>query len=332
MRKLYSSILPVFVLFAMLAQDECKSNNDSSSSRSSFNNTVTNDFTTVARIKIGWVSFGVDIDNNGKVKFDYKIAKSFTIGAGPVSLELGIKKAFDSVDAHPDTRQLFIITKDSQGNVKQSLQYDIGEEFEVDFYKPEMVKIIGRKNSVIIVISSPESSSSENKSYREKPENEYFVDTRDNSGLYLRESKDINSGTVTFIPENGKLNLLFCTDEINEVNGREGKWCKVEANNVQGWAFDQYLNKKPEKTVSSTSPNSYRYFVDTRDNSGLYLREDKDLESDSTIFVSENKEINLLYCDDELSYVKEREGRWCRVEYNNTEGWAWSLYLREVTK
>lgn len=283
-----------------------------------------NGFSTVARIKIGYLSIGLDVDVQGKIKFDYKISKSFTIGAGPFSLELGVKQALESAEENPDKHRLIIIVEDSSGEVNR-LEYDIGEEFRVSFHKPERVDIIGKHNSTIIVIKNPQTKDSNKKEI-----GTYIVDTQDDSGLHIRRNKNAQSESITRIPENERVIVL------SSGNNRKNQWLRVRYDGYEGWANGKYLYREDSQNRSSSYNNkatnadeSYRYFVDTRDDSGLYLKEEKDLESDHTTYVNENTEVKFIYWDDEYVIVNGREGRWCKVEHNGTEGWAWGWYLRK---
>lgn len=71
--------------------------------------------------------------------------------------------------------------------------------------------------------------------------NIYRVRTHNKEGLWLRVVKDFNSAGITFVPEGGEVNLLYYDSEWNFVNGKRGKWCRVEANGKEGWAWGWYL-------------------------------------------------------------------------------------------
>jgi hypothetical protein len=75
------------------------------------------------------------------------------------------------------------------------------------------------------------------------PKNIFRVKTQNKSGLWLRASKDINSAGIIFIPEGGEVDLLFYDNEWDFVNGKRGRWCRVKANDKEGWAWGGYLYK-----------------------------------------------------------------------------------------
>lgn len=89
---------------------------------------------------------------------------------------------------------------------------------------------------------------------------------------------------------------------------------------------------EPEFCSVSTAetPTAQKVFVvDTRDDSGLNLRENKTLESFSVGFVPEGAKIEVLSCETEKSVIEGKTGNWCRARYGNAEGWAWGWYLIE---
>ncbi|HEY0459124.1 MAG TPA: SH3 domain-containing protein [Pyrinomonadaceae bacterium] len=156
------------------------------------------------------------------------------------------------------------------------------------------------------------------------------VDTRNDSGLDVREKKDILSNSVTYASEGSQVNVLYCEDENVVIDSRLGNWCRIIYEDKEGWAFGAYLGIQPntaKRITSNDSNQRYSYIVDTRDDSGLNLRSSRDLDSDSLAFAPENREVKMIYCDEETSIVEEREGRWCKVEYDNIQGWAWGWYL-----
>lgn len=67
--------------------------------------------------------------------------------------------------------------------------------------------------------------------------NIYRVRTQDKRGLEVRAAKNINSATVTFVPEGGEVNLLYFDSKLDTVKGRPGRWCRIQANGKEGWAW-----------------------------------------------------------------------------------------------
>lgn len=76
--------------------------------------------------------------------------------------------------------------------------------------------------------------------------------------------------------------------------------------------------------------NIIRAVIDTKDDSGLNIRLNKSLRSQSVIFAPEGSEVEILYYDNEWMRINGRKGRWCRVNYKGREGWAWGWYLEVI--
>jgi hypothetical protein len=89
------------------------------------------------------------------------------------------------------------------------------------------------------------------------------------------------------------------------------------------------VSKNPTAVTTQFGTSTHRFFVETRDNSGLHLRSQKSLDSSSVVFAPEGSEVQILYFDNQQDKVKGRVGRWCRARYNGKEGWAWGWYLTE---
>lgn len=174
------------------------------------------------------------------------------------------------------------------------------------------------------------SNISPNEPSNDLPEWTHIVDTQDDSGLHIRRDENARSESIFHIPENGKVTVL------SSGKNRKTSWVRVRYEGYEGWANGKYLHREnaQNRPVSNDNkntnvPENYRYFIDTRDNSGLYLKEEKDLESESTTYVNENTEVKFIYWDDDYVIINGREGRWGKVEHNGTEGWAWGWYLRK---
>jgi hypothetical protein len=83
--------------------------------------------------------------------------------------------------------------------------------------------------------------SSDNNSKRRKNSIRATVDTRNNSGLDIRVSKNLNSQSVIFAPEGSEVIILYYDDNLTKINGRKGRWCRVSYKGQEGWAWGVYL-------------------------------------------------------------------------------------------
>jgi hypothetical protein len=110
--------------------------------------------------------------------------------------------------------------------------------------------------------------------------------------LILRESSNQNSDKLLSIPKGKKILVIDESTNLDEVNGKKGKWVKVEWNDETGWVFDAYLSD-----VFPDSLFSMKELVDFVGNfnfNGYYEKSSK-----KEIFVSFNvtnhKNINSSY-------------------------------------
>ena len=156
------------------------------------------------------------------------------------------------------------------------------------------------------------------------------VDTRNDSGLGIRKNMDAAAEVIVIVPEDDQVEVLFCDNKTVVVNARLGSWCRVRYEDNEGWTFGPYIGIYPQTTAidgSNDSNDEFRYVVKTRNGSGLNLRRTKDLSSDSVAFAEEGEEVEMIYCEEELINLNERDGRWCKIQYDRVQGWAWGWFL-----
>jgi uncharacterized protein len=76
--------------------------------------------------------------------------------------------------------------------------------------------------------------------------------------LIIRAKPDVTGTKLGTVPHGGKVNVLEATDESDSIGGRDGTWVKVQWQNVEGYAFDAFLEKLPtpsdEKPQTVTPP------------------------------------------------------------------------------
>jgi membrane peptidoglycan carboxypeptidase len=78
--------------------------------------------------------------------------------------------------------------------------------------------------------------------------------------------------------------------------------------------------------------NGGDYVVDTQNDEGVNIRESNEIKSPIVGFVEEGESLTVDSCDDEQVIVNGRAGRWCRVRYRETSGWAWGWSLRKISE
>jgi len=66
------------------------------------------------------------------------------------------------------------------------------------------------------------------------------------------------------------------------------------------------------------------------ESSTLNLRSQPSLGSKILLKIPANSEVDVLYYDNKTYYLEGKPGKWCRIKYADTEGWAWGNYIKEI--
>ena len=66
------------------------------------------------------------------------------------------------------------------------------------------------------------------------------------------------------------------------------------------------------------------------DSETLNMRSGPSLSSSIVLRIPANAEVNIMYFDTQTFYLNGEAGRWCRISYAGTEGWAWGNFIREI--
>ena len=66
----------------------------------------------------------------------------------------------------------------------------------------------------------------------------------DSDALNLRKAPGLRGEILARIPSDSFVPVLFCQEEVSEINGEPGKWCKVRYGELQGWVWGNYLEPK----------------------------------------------------------------------------------------
>jgi hypothetical protein len=259
--KFYSTFILLLVFIFALLQNDCNQNKSgstgsqpskSSSTRNNYSSSGNNPLkgvSAVGRLKIGGLYAGISIDSKGKTSFVTGFSPVISFGLGPLVFEAAVNKTIPLTEEKP--YQLFIIVEDDHGELNR-YQYDIGKEFQFEAEWVERVTVVSKNDCMIIVIKNPRSHSFDKTTGNRidsETDAKYIVDTRNNSGLHLREEKSIASESVQYIPENEAVTFLGCEDEktyVNSTDRRSGRWCRASYKGVEGWAWSGYLKKVSE--------------------------------------------------------------------------------------
>jgi len=65
------------------------------------------------------------------------------------------------------------------------------------------------------------------------------------------------------------------------------------------------------------------------DSETMNLRSEPSLVSDVVMRIPSNSEVEVMYYDTKTFYLNGKAGKWCRIRYAGTEGWAWGNFIEE---
>jgi len=60
----------------------------------------------------------------------------------------------------------------------------------------------------------------------------------------------------------------------------------------------------------------------------LNMRSEPNLSSSIIMKIPNKSRVSILYYDDIEYFLDGANGKWCRIQYNETEGWVWGNYLK----
>ncbi len=144
------------------------------------------------------------------------------------------------------------------------------------------------------------------------------------SGLTLRKTPSAKGASITVIPKNQEVGVLEFLNEMSEIDGMQGTWCKVRYGRKEGYLFSPFINFSTA-TISAKS--------------GLTLRETAGKEGAKLTVIPSGKTVYLLppTVNDagemlEDCFYEDNEGNtWYKVRYGKFEGWASGQYLEMET-
>lgn len=94
-----------------------------------------------------------------------------------------------------------------------------------------------------------------------------------------------------------------------------------------------------EQTIKALREQLSRYEENEATNVGiirtesaaLNMRTGPTISSDIVLRIPDGTRVNVLYYDDTELFLEGKKGSWCRIRYEDQEGWVWGNYL-DTTK
>lgn len=158
------------------------------------------------------------------------------------------------------------------------------------------------------------------------------------SGLTLRQTPKEPYKTTTLLPYNAIVNVLEQTNELETHQGIMGKWCKVRYLGKEGYAFGGYLKPGTEMTTPEQHHTNVEKIFNTNMQGvqqralvhvkeGLVLRKQPATSAEKLVIIPKNEEVGLLAFLKTSEIVEEHWGNWCKVRYQDKEGYLFSGFL-----
>lgn len=93
---------------------------------------------------------------------------------------------------------------------------------------------------------------------------------------------------------------------------------------------DSIIAELEKKLASYEGMGSYKRGLVIVDSPTLNLRSGPSLSSDVVMRIPANAEVEIMFYDTETFYLNSKPGKWCRIRYAGTEGWAWGNFINEI--
>lgn len=65
------------------------------------------------------------------------------------------------------------------------------------------------------------------------------------------------------------------------------------------------------------------------DSETMNLRSEPSLVSNVVMRIPANSEVEVMFYDTKTYYLNGKAGKWCKIRYAGTEGWAWGNFIEE---
>jgi len=83
------------------------------------------------------------------------------------------------------------------------------------------------------------------------------------------------------------------------------------------------------KLEACQSKGSYKRGMIIVDSETMNLRSEPSLVSEVVMRIPANSEVEVMYYDTKTFYLNGKPGKWCKIRYAGTEGWAWGNFIQQ---
>lgn len=93
---------------------------------------------------------------------------------------------------------------------------------------------------------------------------------------------------------------------------------------------DSLITELEDKLSKCMGSGSFQRGMVIIEGPTLNLRSDPSLSSKVILRIPANSEVDILFYDTQTYYLQGVSGRWVKINYAGTEGWAWGNFIREI--
>lgn len=156
--------------------------------------------------------------------------------------------------------------------------------------------------------------------------------------LVVRDSPDVSGDKMGNVPYGGKLKIIERVGGSESIGGREGHWVKVEWQNKTGYVFDAFLkaldseeNNSESKSSATNKADDTEWFKSNAE-PNLVVRSKPDVTGSKIGNVPYGGKVKLVEVVSKRESINGREGRWVKINWQDTKGYVFDAYLEPAAK
>lgn len=92
---------------------------------------------------------------------------------------------------------------------------------------------------------------------------------------------------------------------------------------------DSLITALEVKLEACQGNGNYKKGMIIVDSETLNLRSEPSIVSSVVMRIPANSEVEVMFYDTKTFYLNGKAGKWCKIRYAGTEGWAWGNFIQE---
>jgi len=120
---------------------------------------------------------------------------------------------------------------------------------------------------------------------------------------------------------------LFDSEDPTEINEPVVNVEKLQDDNI---AFSEQIQKLETELQKCRGNQGYPPARIQIESSYVNLREAASLSSNVIAKLPDSTLVRIMYYGTETFFLEGKQGKWCRIQYADKEGWVWGNFLQEI--